>query len=95
MFLWMKEEANKLKLSENACAGAIILDEMSIQEDLSLVSKGVDSCYSGQVCVTPFCDLLVERRKGKVFPAIKLHPIGSYTKKTNYRYYCINSSLIT
>ena len=66
MFAWMKQEADRQNLSESARGGGIILDEMAIQEDLSLVSKGVRSSFSGQATLTPFTEVLIERRKGTV-----------------------------
>ena len=64
MCKWMIQEAENMKLTEDERAGAIILDELSIQEDLSLINKGVNSHYSGQVKITPHCEALIQERKG-------------------------------
>jgi hypothetical protein len=68
MLCWMQEEADKLQLSESSRAGGIVLDEMSIQEDLSLVAKGLKSSFGGLVHTTPMTDDLLEDRKGNIYP---------------------------
>ena len=65
MFTWMKQEGDRLGLQDHQRVGAIIIDEMSIQEDLSLLHKGFQTHYRGQVAITPHCQAVIKERKGK------------------------------
>ena len=65
MFEWMNSEVDKLGLELAVRAGGLIIDEMSIQEDISLINKGVKFWYAGTPSITRYCDILIERRKGK------------------------------
>ena len=53
--MWMIEEAKRNNLTEGGMRGRIVLDEMSIQDDIQLVRKGESSelvgvCDLGQMC---------------------------------------------
>lgn len=64
MLKWMKQEAMTLGLKGHQLWGAIILDEMSIQQDLSCYHKSFHTYYAGQVVITPHCEALIKQRKG-------------------------------
>jgi hypothetical protein len=64
LLTWMKQEADRINLKPYQRVGGIVLDEMSIQEDIALVHKGVQTHYTGQVSITPHCAGLIEERKG-------------------------------
>ena len=66
MFAWMRQETDALGLTAPYRAGGIVLDEMSIQEDLTLMNKGISSHFCGQPQMIPFSDMLVQRRKGNL-----------------------------
>ena len=64
MFNWMLASAENLGLKPHELVGALVLDEMSIQEDLSLIISGTNTYYSGQVVTTNLAQLLYQERKG-------------------------------
>ena len=62
----MEQEAGERKLSADERVGAIVLDEMAIQQDLTLIHKGLETCYAGQVEVTDYPQDLINQRKGNI-----------------------------
>ena len=65
MFKWMQQEGEQLHLKEYQRTGALVLDEMSIQEDLTYIHKRCHTYYAGQVVITPHAEALVIARKGE------------------------------
>ena len=49
MMAWMKNEAGRLKIEKEGFYGGLLLDEMSIQEDLQIVNQGKSSSFYGLV----------------------------------------------
>jgi len=60
----MRQEADRLELKPEDRVGGIIFDEMSIQEDLSVVHKICDTHYTGLIDITPHCNALFQKRTG-------------------------------
>ena len=67
MFSWAVVEANKEGLKKHDRVGCLVIDEVSIQPDLTLQYKGLETRFSGQVSMTPYSDALVSERKGMDF----------------------------
>ena len=66
MMAWMRKEADRAGLKPHQCVGGLVLDEMSIQEDLSLIHKGMDTYYAGLVSTTPLGKHLENERQGTI-----------------------------
>jgi hypothetical protein len=66
LLTWMQQEAERRQLQEHQRVGGIVLDEMSVQEDLTVIHKGMQTYYAGQVVTTDLCQALVNDRKGMV-----------------------------
>ena len=64
MFRWMRQEADRQQLSEAQRIGAILLDECSIQQDLSTSYRGTKTCFFGQVSTVPIADALRAEKTG-------------------------------
>ena len=57
IFKWMHTEAKRLKIPTEGWTGGIVIDEMSIQEDLQICKSGdgievVDLGEEGNICKT-------------------------------------------
>jgi hypothetical protein len=53
MMEWMRSEATRLQVPKEGLYGGIILDEMSIQEDLQIINQGKESTLSGLIDCEP------------------------------------------
>ena len=78
MFKWMTQEADRLHMKSHDRIGALVLDELSIQEDLSVVYKGYNTAFTGQVCTTPHGAALVAERTGRYVDNSKNFEGGLY-----------------
>jgi hypothetical protein len=65
MFDWMVQESERLNLQQHDRVGTVILDEVSIQQDLAVLHKGCQTSYTGQVSITPICQAFIAKRSGK------------------------------
>jgi hypothetical protein len=53
MMEWMRSEATRLQVLKEGLYGGIILDELSIQEDLQIINQGKESTLSGLIDCKP------------------------------------------
>ena len=60
----MRAEATRLSLPENGWFGGILIDEMSVQQDLQIVKQGGDMCLVGNVDLGDLGNLLDAISKG-------------------------------
>ena len=89
VLMWMRQEMDRLTLKPNKREGALVLDEMSVQEDLSVVHKGAQSFYSGQVRITEYCEALMQQRKGVLnilFKSSMSLSLFHYSKYASWQY---------
>lgn len=65
MMSWMQQEATRLLIPKEGYYGGILLDEMSLQEDIQIVRDGKDSYLSGVVENEPDVMLMHVINEGK------------------------------
>ena len=73
MFEWMQEEANRRGMEDNERFGAIIFDEMSIQQDIQIEKNGTVLELTGFTDLGHDGDLFNHLRRGKAGKYIGTH----------------------